>query len=148
MASVFAAYQQTWGSTFISAFVLMQQLQLLFPDAPEISFLNWTLFAIPLGVMIIAFVWIYFAYLADLRWNVFSKKPPSPSMSTLRLDTQIFAVQYQQLGPISSEEILIGLSMVVMILLWYVPIGHFITPSMHEPGFVAMAAHMCEKNGV
>jgi sodium-dependent dicarboxylate transporter 2/3/5 len=76
-----------------------------FPNAPEISFLQWMLFALPFSLVFLPLAWFYLVFIAA----------PVQS-STLKRD--FFQKELQQLGPMSSpEKYTLGI-FVITALLW------------------------------
>ena len=86
--------------------VLVEQLQSVFPDSPEISFITWLGFALPIGVIICLFVYahVYFKYLRNT--------PP------VHFDKDTFKKQYKELGPWTNEQKFVGIMFLIEIILW------------------------------
>lgn len=81
--------------------------QIMFPDAPEVSFTEWFLFAFPVAICLLAFVWwlLYFMYGPKKgHWNA--------------LEKGIFRQQYKALGPMGFEEKVILADFILLALLW------------------------------
>jgi solute carrier family 13 (sodium-dependent dicarboxylate transporter), member 2/3/5 len=80
--------------------------QVMFPHAPSITFLQWMLFAVPAGVLLLAaaFCLLYFKYARGSRTNAIKDLP----IRQMRRD----------LGPMSREEKIVLVSFVLMALLW------------------------------
>lgn len=72
--------------------IMVKMLDILFKGAPEISFLQWMMFAFPLSVMMIVFTWvvIYFIFRPRNKWH--------------QLNHDSFATYFEELGRISYEE--------------------------------------------
>ncbi|MBU0763411.1 MAG: SLC13 family permease [Bacteroidetes bacterium] len=89
-----------------------------FPEAPEISFLQWMIFALPVSVFFLFVAWGFLSLLF-CRVNFF-------------LDREIFRKQYRDLGKISYEEIIVLTDFLLLALLWLsradIRIGNFIIP--------------------
>ena len=87
--------------------VLARTLSTIFPDSPEMTFAVWYGFALPIGVIIFFFVWLYlsFLYLRNFK-------------ATENIDRNIFNDQYTALGPWSREQVAVSLSFVALALLW------------------------------
>ncbi len=81
--------------------------QIMFPNAPEISFANWMAFALPVTIIFLAFVWFYL-------YLIF--KPKKKSWSNISKDS--FKNQYRELGKISREEKYILIDFILLALLW------------------------------
>ncbi len=78
-----------------------------FPDAPEISFSRWLLFAFPLALIIGAFTWGYLYYCF---------KPKKGEWTEIEKNT--FHLQLKNMGPVSFEEKIVFTVFVVLALLW------------------------------
>lgn len=93
-----------------------------FPDAAEISFTTWMLFAVPLGILIL-FVTLGVLYIIYV---------PKKGMGDISRD--MLKERYAQLGPMSREEKWVGGLFVLMALLWIfrspIEVGSF-----HIPGW-------------
>ena len=81
--------------------------QIYFPEAPEISFARWLLFAFPITVTFLGIIWgyLYLIY-----------KPAKNNWQTVGAD--LFQRQYQQLGPMRREEKTVLAAFVLMAVLW------------------------------
>jgi sodium-dependent dicarboxylate transporter 2/3/5 len=79
--------------------------EITFPDAPEISFAKWMIYALPISVVFLVFVWTFLSTVF-LRGNLGS------------LDKDSFRVQYRDLGPISYEEKVVLVDFVLLAVLW------------------------------
>jgi len=81
--------------------------QVMFPDAPVISFLQWMLLAVPTGLVILASAWLllYFRYgrSAGADW----------SAGNIHLKERI-----HELGPMTREEKIVLADFILMALLW------------------------------
>ena len=77
-----------------------------FPNAPEISFSQWFIFALPLSAIMIVAVWLvlYFMY--------------KPSQGADINDNTIFKEQYKKLGKASYEEKVVFIAFIVLAFLW------------------------------
>ncbi len=95
--------------------------QVMFPLAPEISFAQWLLFALPISIVIFVFtlVYLYLIY-----------KPKKGSWTDM--DKSTFKDEYKQLGPITFEQRIIFIDFVLLALLWLfrtnISVGDFIIP--------------------
>ncbi len=92
-----------------------------FPDAPEISFARWFLFALPISLTVFAFAWAYLYFVfkpAKSRWTQVGK------------DT--FRKQLKEMGPMRYEEKVILVNFVLVAFLWLfrsdIDIGNFVVP--------------------
>ncbi|NOR87083.1 MAG: DASS family sodium-coupled anion symporter, partial [Bacteroidales bacterium] len=79
---------------------------IIFPMAPEINFVSWFIFALPLTIILFAliFFWLLYLYHPGKNWENPSK--------------EIFRNQYKSLGKASFEEKVIFIVFVSMALLW------------------------------
>jgi len=86
--------------------VMIEQLQSIFPDSPEISFITWLGFGVPIGVIVCLFVYafVYFKYLRN--------NPP------VHVDKDTFKRQYKEMGPWTSEQIIVGILFLIEVVLW------------------------------
>lgn len=77
-----------------------------FPNAPEISFSQWFIFALPLSAIMIIAVWLilYFMY--------------KPSQDSDIKDSSIFKKQYKELRKASYEEKVVFAAFIVLAFLW------------------------------
>jgi sodium-dependent dicarboxylate transporter 2/3/5 len=92
-----------------------------FPDAPEISFASWFLFAFPVSIILFAFTWAYLYF-------VFK-----PNQSTWKnVDKATFRKQLADLGKISFEEKWVFINFILVAFLWLfrsdITIGEFKVP--------------------
>ena len=80
---------------------------IMFPEAPEISFSHWFIFALPISttVFIVVFIYLYFKF-----------KPSKGVLVNMSKDS--FAQQYKELGKISYEERVILVDFILLALLW------------------------------
>lgn len=77
-----------------------------FPDAPEISFPKWMMFATPLAIAMLLFTWGALSFLFKLGRDVG------------RVESAIFHEQYRELGPMSRAEIIVLIDFVALAILW------------------------------
>ena len=80
--------------------------QIMFPEAPEINFAHWLLFALPAGVVLFLFAWgyLYFRYRSRTSGNIMAAGQ--------------IAEQYKKLGPIAWEERIILIDFILLAILW------------------------------
>lgn len=95
--------------------------QIMFPEAPEVSFASWFLFAFPLSVIFLAIVWSYLFLLfrpSRKKWNP--------------VGMYNFSAQYKALGPVSYEQRVVFVLFVLLALLWLsrsdIVLGNFVIP--------------------
>jgi sodium-dependent dicarboxylate transporter 2/3/5 len=95
--------------------------QIMFPEAPEISFASWFSFALPITIILFIFVWGYL-------YMIFS--PKKTNWTNISKDT--FKKQYNELGKIKHEEKIILIDFVLLAVLWLtrsnITIGSFTFP--------------------
>jgi sodium-dependent dicarboxylate transporter 2/3/5 len=95
-------------------------LTICFPNAPDISFANWMVFALPISVVLLMVVWLFLAIFF------------CPKRDEFNLDVGVFKTQYKELGPISFEERVVLIDFVILALLWLlradITIGEFTIP--------------------
>jgi sodium-dependent dicarboxylate transporter 2/3/5 len=83
-----------------------------FPDAPEISFAQWFLFAVPVSICFFIMVWGYLYFIFRPR----KKKWP-------KLDHNTFREQYNRLGKTSYEERAVLIVFVLLAISWLTRAG-------------------------
>jgi len=87
---------------------------IIFPQAPEINFLSWFVFALPLTIILFAFIffWLLYLYYPRKDWINPSK--------------EIFIQQYRELGKAKFEEKVVFTIFISMAVLWITHHGfHF-----------------------
>lgn len=94
--------------------------QIMFPQAPEVSFSHWFVFALPISIIFFIIIWV-FLYLVY-----------RPRSSFNELKGINFKDQYIALGPASFEEKVVLLDFILLALLWLtrsgITIGTFEIP--------------------
>ncbi len=80
--------------------------QVMFPEAPQITFLQWMLFAVPVGLILLAaaFTLLYFTYARG------SKTKSVKDLPVRRMKAE--------LGPMSREETIVLISFIAMAVCW------------------------------
>jgi sodium-dependent dicarboxylate transporter 2/3/5 len=78
-----------------------------FPDAPEISFATWFVFALPISITMFIITWIFL-------YSIF--KPKKGNWANI--DKQTFKDQLAALGPMGFEEKLVFIDFILVALLW------------------------------
>jgi len=91
--------------------LLVSNLQLLFPDAPEISFAGWMVIGLPVSAVMLAVVWMLLSAMFGLR-----------RLAGL-IDHGVFAAERVQLGPPSFEEKVVFADFALLALLWLTRTG-------------------------
>ena len=86
--------------------------QIYFPAAPEISFSQWFLFALPISVVFFLFVWGYLYFIFGPRRK-----------SWPRLSHDTFREQYRALGKTSYEQKAVGIIFVLLAMTWLTRAG-------------------------
>jgi solute carrier family 13 (sodium-dependent dicarboxylate transporter), member 2/3/5 len=112
--------------------VFLRIFQLTFPDAPEISFGNWMVLALPISVLMLIITWL-------LLSQVLFKLPDK-----IKIDRGIIKKEYRDLGKMSFEEKSVAVVFLVTGLLWIfrsdLSFGSFAIPGwsniLHTPGFI------------
>ncbi len=95
-------------------------LQIMFPEAPDISFSSWFLFAFPITLISIAFIWLflYLRFKPKKEWAIGKGAD--------------FKAYYKELGPASIEEKIILIDFVLLAFLWLtrsgITIDQFVIP--------------------
>ena len=79
--------------------------QIMFPEAAEITFADWFIFAFPAGLILFVFAWLYLYF----RYRNKNKQE--------QLSGSQIKMQYQQLGPMSAEEKIIFIDFIVLAVL-------------------------------
>lgn len=79
---------------------------IIFPQAPEINFVSWFVFALPLTIVLFAFIFFWLLYLYH------------PGKDWINPSKEIFKKEYQKLGKASFEEKTIFTIFVTMAILW------------------------------
>jgi len=118
--------------------VFLDQYLVLWPDAPAFTFAKFTLCALPLSFLLILGVWLAVC----CRYVWFSKE-------RIVIDTAGFQKMRQELGPMSYEEIVVALDLVLLILLWFTaaPIGAFPAFGTTSSGLAAWVAERLAEVG-
>ena len=88
--------------------VFQRQLELLFPDAPEITFAHWIAFGLPTGLIMLVLIWIYlsFMYLSNFQ------------NAQKNIDSSVFKTQYLALGKWTREQGTVTCLFFILCLLW------------------------------
>ncbi len=104
-------------------------LYIYFPQAPEISFANWFLYAFPITGLLFACLWIYM-YLLYIR----------PKGKWVHLSKDEINRQYRALGPMGFEEKILSIAFTALTLLWFfrsdISLGHW-----KIPGWAGLFSH-------
>ena len=108
-------------------------LEILFPEAPEISFARWFLFATPISVALLAAAWALLMLLFV------------PRKGKLSIPSDVLLRQHRELGAMSLAEKLVLVDFAVLVLLWLfrrkIQIGALVLPGwsqlLPESGFVS-----------
>ena len=107
--------------------------QIMFPEAPEISFANWIAFALPVTIILFIFVWLYL-------FMIYRPK----TKSWVKISKNEFKTQYKELGSIGWEEKIILIDFILLAVLWLsrsnITIGNFTLPGwsniFSSPSFI------------
>ena len=92
-------------------------LAIIYPQAPEVSFLTWMLFCLPISGCILIFMWLFFICFKSA--NAFFSK----SRADFDLPADLFKQRYKELGRVSVEQIIILVAVFIMVLLWFTRLG-------------------------
>ncbi|MBN1211186.1 MAG: SLC13/DASS family transporter [candidate division Zixibacteria bacterium] len=100
--------------------VFLRIYQIYFPEAPEITFADWFIFALPFAAVFLTVAW-------GLLTLLFL-----PRRSTFEADRAVFKKEYERLGKMRFEEAMVLMLFVVMALLWLfrknIDLGDFVIP--------------------
>jgi sodium-dependent dicarboxylate transporter 2/3/5 len=100
--------------------VMIKMLNILFPEAPEISFGNWMLLALPISILMLCIV------------AVFLNKISFKLDADVKLDRNFIKNEYKQLGKFSFEERVVSVVFFLTALLWIfrtdINFGFFVIP--------------------
>ena len=101
---------------------------IIFPTAPEITFSQWLIFALPITVVMFFFVWIllYFKYKPKKEFTINGSK--------------LFKDELSKLGKTSYEEKIVFVAFISLALLWIFRSG-FDTGNFSIPGWSALLKH-------
>lgn len=95
-------------------------LQIQFPEAPDISFVDWLVFAAPISGMFLGLTWLYLARF----WM--------PDSGELHLDAALIREEYERLGPMTSAEQKVLGAFGTLVFLWLfrsdIEIGSLLIP--------------------
>jgi len=84
-----------------------QIYQIYFPQAPEISFTSWFLFALPVSVVMFVVVW----------WVLYMLFKPKKE-DWVDIDKQTFRLQLEKMGSMKFEEKVVFADFIIVALLW------------------------------
>jgi len=80
--------------------------QINFPQAPEITFASWLMFALPVSAIVLVCSWWWLT-------RLFCRH-----LETVKLNPSLFQNQYRQLGPMSWAEKVVLADFIVLVVLW------------------------------
>jgi len=80
--------------------------EIIFPTAPDISFGQWLIFALPITIILFLFTLFYLFMIYK------------PDKSITRLEKSFFLDKYKALGKISSDELKVLIMFALLVLLW------------------------------
>lgn len=111
---------------------LVRIFEIIYPNAPQITFGQWIIFALPMAVCIflIMYVYLYILYV--------------PKNADVDLSRSFFKKRYKNLGPISFEQKVLFILFMLLIVLWVfrrkLEIGTVFIPGwsewLHTPKFL------------
>lgn len=81
--------------------------QIMFPEAPEVSFANWFLFAAPVSIVFFTVIWVYLMLLFKPKKGVWIEN-----------GKEVFRQQYRELGSVSFEERFVFIDFILLAVLW------------------------------
>jgi len=87
----------------------------LWPKAPTVSFAQWSLLGIPLSIIFILLVWIYFCF----RFVGFSAESSKLFTNLTHSSTQVLQEEYDRLKPLNKSQKFIICNFLLLILLWF-----------------------------
>ena len=98
-------------------------LTILFPNAQEISFTTWMIYALPLSIVFIIILWLILSFIYTRN-------------SDLVIEPSVFRQQYNELGKISFEEKIVLIDFILLAVLWIsranIDIGNFTIPGWSQ----------------
>ena len=98
-------------------------LTILFPNAQEISFATWMIYALPLSIVFIFILWLILSFIYTRN-------------SDLVIEPSVFRQQYKELGKISFEEKIVLIDFILLAVLWIsranIDIGNFTIPGWSQ----------------
>ena len=102
-----------------------QVLNIVFPNAPEITFSNWFMFAVPVSVLMFATAWtlLFLMYKPRQKWK--------------KLSREDFRTEYAGLGKAKVEEKIVFVFFILLALLWIFRSG-FNIESFKIPGWAGL----------
>ena len=132
---------------------LQQQLALLFPSAPPLTFASWMAFGLPTGLALFIVIWAYlcFVYLKGFSSNnassasIDGQQSQSSSTEDDAMLKTLFKDQYLALGDWSWEEKSVAFWFFLLCVLWFFgadfDFGSFVLPSwvdiFPEPSYIS-----------
>jgi len=100
--------------------IFIRIFEIIFPDAPEISFGQWLTFALPI---------VFFMLLFTLLFLYFTFRPKS---DLKKLDASFFNDKYKELGKVTLEEKRVLILFILLVILWVfrknIDLGFITTP--------------------
>ncbi|MBI4878575.1 MAG: SLC13/DASS family transporter [Planctomycetes bacterium] len=95
-------------------------LVICFPEAPDISFASWFVFAAPVSLALLLAAW-------GLLWLFFA-----PRRGEIAVDPEVLRRQHRELGKMSLAERLVFADFVILVVLWLfreeIDVGAFVVP--------------------
>ncbi|MFC1528204.1 SLC13 family permease [Candidatus Neomarinimicrobiota bacterium] len=99
-------------------------LTILFPNAPEITFASWLMYALPMSLVFLLILWAILSFVFN------------PKSIDFEIDSNIFRKQYSKLGKISFEEKVVLIDFILLAVLWVfranIKIGDFTIPGWSQ----------------
>lgn len=98
-------------------------LTILFPNAPEISFATWLVYALPMSIIFLIILWLILSFIFTRNINI-------------KIDSDVFNEQYKELGRMSFEEKVVLTDFILLAVLWIsrasINIGSFTIPGWSQ----------------
>jgi sodium-dependent dicarboxylate transporter 2/3/5 len=108
--------------------LLISNLGLLFPGAPEISFAGWMVIGLPISALLLVLIWVTLTLLYRLA---------DPGLA---IDHQVLRHERSALGPMGWEERVVAVDFLLMALLWLTRKG-LALDAFTIPGWSALLPH-------
>jgi sodium-dependent dicarboxylate transporter 2/3/5 len=98
--------------------VFVNTLSSMFPEFGQFSYLKWMLYAVPLSLLLIFMTYIIFLIVFVRRYKFGEKKVEDEEGGVTVFAEDGFKEQYDKLGPIKMEEVILVFAFFMMCLLW------------------------------
>jgi sodium-dependent dicarboxylate transporter 2/3/5 len=91
--------------------IFKSQMKILFPKSPDITFLQWFVFACPLALIFLILVWLFLIFFV------------ASNSSKINFDRHIFILELRKMGKMKFSEIMILIDLGLMAILWFTRVG-------------------------